>query len=185
MTKFPNHSYEFCSSKCSVSSFHLSLHSIWCIIITFDLTTNGTEHGNGLIYQIQPNWLLNTPLCFSELIWAKRSFCIRDYFPLIASFVRDFLRQIIFPFLERSLISFLHDQSGKYSTRRACLMIASASSQVIKTRLHNHLKQVRIHDISRSPSCLCPPSKSVTDQPQVFTRHYGRTNGRTDGHTLL
>ena len=35
-------------------------------------------------------------------------------------------------------------------------------------------EQVRIHEISHSPACLCLPSKSITDQ---------RTNGPTDQWT--
>ena len=41
-------------------------------------------------------------------------------------------------------------------------------------------QQVRLHDISRSPPCLCPLSKNVTDKPPVLSKHYGRTDQRTD-----
>ena len=61
------------------------------------------------------------------------------------------------------------------------------------------LKQVRIHEISRSPSNLCPPCRSDTPlaAPSSISRIFGepkktrygrtdrRTDGPTDGHTLL
>ena len=52
--------------------------------------------------------------------------------------------------------------------------------------VHAVLKeQVRIHEISRSPARLCPPTKALPTDRQTSGPTDQRIDGPTDGHTLL